>query len=447
MEASVARLAFVDNAVDTTTGTVKLRALFANEDRALWPGQFCQRDASSSAARTTPSSCLMSPCRPGRTATTSSWCRTSRRSSSAPSASIAARTAKTVIAQGLSGGETVVVDGQSRLINGSLVTMTRARCNEHLDSIHQPARHDGPGHDRHPRIRRTSHSACCRSPTCRTWISRRSRCRRSLPGASPTTMAAAVGDAAREAVLDDPGARLDDLAELAGLDTITLQFSLDRNIDAAAQDVQAAISGALRQLPPTMTTPPTFRKVNPADSPDLLRRDDVDDAAALQGRRVRREHARAAPVDGRGRGAGQRVRLAEICGAHRARPAGAREPPARHRRGRVRRSRSGSVEQPVGTLYGPDRVFNLQVERPARRRRRRSARSIVSLSQRRAGAPRRHRRRLPTACRTTRTRPGSASSAASCWRSRSSRARTRSPVVERIRALLPAVPSARCRPA
>ncbi|MEI9865033.1 MAG: efflux RND transporter permease subunit [Limisphaerales bacterium] len=51
---------------------------------------------------------------------------------------------------------------------------------------------------------------------------------------------------------------------------ITIQFSLDRNIDAAAQDVQAAISKAARQLPPNMPTPPTYNKVNPADSPILF---------------------------------------------------------------------------------------------------------------------------------------------------------------------------------
>jgi HAE1 family hydrophobic/amphiphilic exporter-1 len=52
-----------------------------------------------------------------------------------------------------------------------------------------------------------------------------------------------------------------------GSTAITLQFSLERNIDAAAQDVQSAISAALRKLPPNMPAPPSFRKVNPADSP------------------------------------------------------------------------------------------------------------------------------------------------------------------------------------
>src|SRR5207237_9679512 len=52
-----------------------------------------------------------------------------------------------------------------------------------------------------------------------------------------------------------------------GLATITLQFSLDRSIDAAAQDVQSAIAAAARSLPSSMPNPPTQRKVNPADAP------------------------------------------------------------------------------------------------------------------------------------------------------------------------------------
>ena len=58
-------------------------------------------------------------------------------------------------------------------------------------------------------------------------------------------------------------------ANALGSTTVTIQFTLDRSIDAAAQDVQAAISAASRQLPPNMPTPPTYQKVNPADLPIL----------------------------------------------------------------------------------------------------------------------------------------------------------------------------------
>ena len=88
-----------------------------------------------------------------------------------------------------------------------------------------------------------------------------------LPGASPETMAAAVATPLEGQFSTIAG--LDSMTSTSaqGSTSITLQFSLDRNIDAAAQDVQSAISAALRKLPQNMPTPPSFRKVNPADSP------------------------------------------------------------------------------------------------------------------------------------------------------------------------------------
>jgi len=89
----------------------------------------------------------------------------------------------------------------------------------------------------------------------------------SLPGASPETMASAVATPLEKQFSTIPAIDSMTSSSALGSTSITLQFALDRNIDAAAQDVQAAISAALRQLPTQMTTPPTFRKVNPADSP------------------------------------------------------------------------------------------------------------------------------------------------------------------------------------
>ncbi|WP_301103282.1 efflux RND transporter permease subunit [Propionivibrio sp.] len=89
----------------------------------------------------------------------------------------------------------------------------------------------------------------------------------SLPGASPETMAAAVATPLEGQFSTIAG--LDSMSSTSaqGTTSITLQFSLERNIDAAAQDVQSAIAAAQRKLPPSMPTPPSFRKVNPADSP------------------------------------------------------------------------------------------------------------------------------------------------------------------------------------
>ena len=89
----------------------------------------------------------------------------------------------------------------------------------------------------------------------------------SLPGASPETMASAVATPLEKEFSTIAGLDSMDSINAQGVSRITLQFSLDRNIDAAAQDVQAAITRALKQLPPQMTTPPAFQKVNPADAP------------------------------------------------------------------------------------------------------------------------------------------------------------------------------------
>jgi len=91
----------------------------------------------------------------------------------------------------------------------------------------------------------------------------------SLPGASPETMASAVATPLEKQFSTIAG--LDSMTSTNGLgiSKITLQFNLSRSIDAAAQDVQTAISTAASQLPQNMPTPPTFRKVNPADQPVL----------------------------------------------------------------------------------------------------------------------------------------------------------------------------------
>jgi HAE1 family hydrophobic/amphiphilic exporter-1 len=92
----------------------------------------------------------------------------------------------------------------------------------------------------------------------------------SLPGASPETMASAVATPLEKQF--STIASLDSMSSSSGegSTSITLQFSLDRNIDAAAQDVQTAIAAASRQLPADMPTPPSLRKVNPADAPVMM---------------------------------------------------------------------------------------------------------------------------------------------------------------------------------
>ena len=89
-----------------------------------------------------------------------------------------------------------------------------------------------------------------------------------LPGASPQTMAAAVATPLEKQFSTIAGLDAMTSSSSLGGTSITLQFTLSRDIDAAAQDVQAAISKTLRQLPPGIQ-PPSYQKVNPADSPIL----------------------------------------------------------------------------------------------------------------------------------------------------------------------------------
>ncbi len=91
-----------------------------------------------------------------------------------------------------------------------------------------------------------------------------------LPGASPETMASAVATPLEQGLATVPGIESMTSTSSTGNTSITVQFTLDRNLDAAAQDVQSAISSVLRRLPQDMPNPPSFRKQNPSDDPILL---------------------------------------------------------------------------------------------------------------------------------------------------------------------------------
>ncbi len=90
-----------------------------------------------------------------------------------------------------------------------------------------------------------------------------------LPGATSETMASAVATPLEQQFSTIAGVATMSSVNRSGLSQITLQFVLSKNIDAAAQDVQSSIALAQRLLPPDMPTPPSYRKVNPADQPIL----------------------------------------------------------------------------------------------------------------------------------------------------------------------------------
>src|SRR5690606_30779833 len=86
-----------------------------------------------------------------------------------------------------------------------------------------------------------------------------------LPGASPETIASSVATPLEVELSAVPGVTEMTSTSTMGSTSITLQFALEKDIDAAAQEVQAAINAAMGRLPTDMPSPPTWRKVNPGD--------------------------------------------------------------------------------------------------------------------------------------------------------------------------------------
>ena len=91
-----------------------------------------------------------------------------------------------------------------------------------------------------------------------------------LPGASPETMASNVAQPLERQFAQIPGVAQTTSTSALGVTTVVVQFDLNRNIDAAANDIQSAINAASAQLPQNLPAPPTYRKVNPADSPIMI---------------------------------------------------------------------------------------------------------------------------------------------------------------------------------
>jgi hydrophobic/amphiphilic exporter-1 (mainly G- bacteria), HAE1 family len=180
-----------------------------------------------------------------------------------------------------------------------------------------------------------------------------------LPGASPETMASAVATPLEKEFSTIAGLDSMNSTSALGISQITLQFSLDRSIDAAAQDVQSSISKAARLLPPTLPTPPSFRKVNPADQPvlylalqsDLLPLSQVDEYAQTT------IAQRISMISG--------VAQVLVYGSQKFAVRVQLNPQALASRGIgideiAAAVDKGNVNLPTGTLYGPHQAFNLQ---------------------------------------------------------------------------------------
>ncbi len=181
----------------------------------------------------------------------------------------------------------------------------------------------------------------------------------SLPGASPETMASAVATPLEKQFSTIAGVDSMTSASSLGATSITLQFTLDRDIDAAAQDVQAMIAKAARDLPQDMPAPPAYQKVNPADQPILymalasptLPLSRVDEyAETMLARRI-------SMISG--------VAQVQVFGSQKYAVRAQLDPRELATRGigvdeAVAAIQRGNVNLPTGTLYGPNQAVTVQ---------------------------------------------------------------------------------------
>ena len=339
---AVGRITFVDNAVDQTTGTIKIKGTFPNEDRSLWPGQFVNvvvRLATESAAIVVPSIAVQT----GPDGTYVFLVKADETVEMRP-----------VTVARVAGTETVIKDGlDGRRHRG-----------------HRRPSAAGAGQPRQPARRRRGQGGIMnvaelfiKRPITTTLImlgivvfgvmSYRLlpvsdlptvdfptiQVQASLPGASPETMASAVALPLEKQFATIAGLDSVNSTSSQGSTNITLQFDLNRNIDAAAQDVQAMIARAARQLPPQMPSPPSYQKVNPGDQPVIF----LSLRSATLPLSTVNEYAEtigAAHLDGQRRRAGAGLWRRQVRRARRRRPAPAVGARHRHRRSRRRRFRA-----------------------------------------------------------------------------------------------------------
>jgi HAE1 family hydrophobic/amphiphilic exporter-1 len=181
----------------------------------------------------------------------------------------------------------------------------------------------------------------------------------SLPGADPNTMAASVATPLEKQFSTIAGISSLNSTSSLGNTQITIQFDLSRDIDGAAQDVQAAIAVAQRQLPPGMPSPPSYQKVNPASSPilylslssDTLPLSAVDEYAETN------LAQRISTVDG--------VAQVSVFGAQKYAVRVQADPLALASRGITLNDLQAAIQQgnadlPTGTLSGPHQTFSVE---------------------------------------------------------------------------------------
>ena len=299
------KLETVDNEIDVTTGTAKMKAVFDNADGALWPNQFVNIHMQLS----TPKMRWWFPWRrssAGRMATLRIWLvRTGR--SIQPVVIALTQGNSALISSGLQDGDQVVTEGQDKLQAGSLVTTKAPRLAQGGVPANAAAAAKGTGTN--PALDDPAGGSWCGAKGWRQsmTLSRPFILRpvatsllmvglllaglvaydqlpvSALPQVDYPTIQIAHVLSRREsgrdgsavtAPLERQFGQLPGLTQMTssssfGSSVITLQFILDANIDVAEQEVQAAINAAGTYLPADLPNPPIYSKVNPADPPIL----------------------------------------------------------------------------------------------------------------------------------------------------------------------------------
>ena len=291
----------VDNQIDPTTGTVRLKAQFANEDSALFPNQFVnaklllrvEKDATlipTTAVQRGAQGPFVYVVKPDQTVGVR------------PVTVGATQGDDAAIATGVAPGELVVVDGADKLRDGSKVELQTAAGPDGRDwpagsagteAVNHAPSGTGAARDSQrleavnlsrPFILRPVATALLMAALLLTGaVAYRLLPVSALPqvdyptiqvvtfypGASPDVMASSVTAPLERQFGQMPGLNQMTSASSGGSSVITLQFSLDLNLDVAEQEVQAAINASFSYLPRDLPNPPVYSKVNPADAPVL----------------------------------------------------------------------------------------------------------------------------------------------------------------------------------
>jgi HAE1 family hydrophobic/amphiphilic exporter-1 len=183
----------------------------------------------------------------------------------------------------------------------------------------------------------------------------------SVPGASPETMASAVATVLEKQFSTIAGVDSMSSQSRLGNTSITLQFVLSRDIDAAAQDVQAAIARSMRQLPSNMPAPPSYQKFNPADTPILYLalKSPTQPLSALDEYGQTLIGQQISMIDG--------VAQVQVYGGQKYAVRVQADPQKLFARGIALEEvenaiNNGNVNLPTGALYGPNRTFTVQAD-------------------------------------------------------------------------------------